>query len=178
RLEGISPREGAVGALIQDLRLAMRDHNVYRGRVISLHGGDEGSVSVRFHQLPTIEREAVILPDGTLERLDRHTVGVAEHAERLRADGRQLKRGVLLHGPPGTGKTLSVNYLLGKMPGRTTVLLTGRGLGLIEHAVAIARELTPATIVLEDIDLVAAERTMDLGDNGVLFELLNQMEGL
>jgi ATP-dependent 26S proteasome regulatory subunit len=44
--------------------------------------------------------------------------------------------------------------------------------------VAIARELPPATVVLEDIDLVAAERTLDLGDEGVLFELLNQMEGL
>jgi hypothetical protein len=178
KLEAISPRDGTTTALIQDLRVAMRERNVYRGRVISLHGGDENSVTVQFHQLPDIERAAVILPAGTLDRLERHTLGVAVHAERLRADGRQLKRGVLLHGPPGTGKTLSVNYLLRALGGRTTVLLTGRGLGLIEQAVAIARELTPATIVLEDIDLVAAERTMDLGDNGVLFELLNQMEGL
>jgi hypothetical protein len=178
RLEAVSPREGATAELIQDLRAAMRERNVYRGRVISLHGGDQGSVSVQFHQLPNVEREAVVLPAGTLERLERHTLGVADHAERLRAGGRQLKRGVLLHGPPGTGKTLSVNYLLGALGGRTTVLLTGRGLGLIEQAVAIARELTPATVVLEDVDLIAAERTMDLGDNGVLFELLNQMEGL
>jgi ATP-dependent 26S proteasome regulatory subunit len=64
------------------------------------------------------------------------------------------------------------------MPGRTTVLLTGRGLELIGPAVTIACELTPATVVLEDIDLVAAERTMPFGDNGVLFELLNHMEGL
>lgn len=68
-------------------------------------------------------------------------------------------------------------YLLAAMPGRTTVLLTGRGLGLIEPAVGIARELTPATVVLEDVDLVAAERTMPVGDNGVLFELLNQYGG-
>ena len=64
------------------------------------------------------------------------------------------------------------------MPGRTTVLLTGRGLSLIEPAVAIARELTPATMVLEDVDLVAAERTMPIGTTGVLSELLNQIEGL
>src|SRR5919198_49247 len=92
--------------------------------------------------------------------------------------GRHLKRGVLLHGPPGTGKTLSVTYLLGAMPGRTTVLLTGRGLGLIEQALVIARELAPATVVFEDVDLVAAERTMHIGAQGVLFELLNQMEGI
>jgi ATP-dependent 26S proteasome regulatory subunit len=96
----------------------------------------------------------------------------------LRSAGRDLKRGILLHGPPGTGKTLSVMYLLTAMPGRTTILLTGRGLGLIEQALAIGRELAPATFVFEDIDLVAAERTMQHGVESVLFELLNQMEGL
>ncbi len=64
------------------------------------------------------------------------------------------------------------------MPGRTTILLTGRGLGLIEQALAIARDLEPATVVFEDVDLVAGERTLEIGSNGVLFELLNQMEGL
>jgi cell division protease FtsH len=179
RLEAASPAEGVVSALFAALRAAMTEHNVYRAQVISLHGGDDhGSIRVRFQRLSAIARAEVVLPEGTMERLERHAIGVAEHAERLRASGRQLKRGVLLHGPPGTGKTLTVNYLLGAMPGRTTVLLTGRSLGLIEPAVAIARELTPATVVLEDVDLVAAERTMDMGDTGILSELLNQMEGL
>jgi SpoVK/Ycf46/Vps4 family AAA+-type ATPase len=168
-----------VPALLGELRAAMREHNVYRGKVISLHQREDQAVSVQFHSLPEIARDAVILPDGTLERLERQAVGVAREAQRLRAGGRHLKRGVLLHGPPGTGKTLSVAYLLGAMPGRTTVLLTGRGLGLIEQAVHIARELAPATVVFEDVDLVAGERTMDYGGGGgVLFELLNQMEGL
>ena len=43
-----------------------------------------------------------------------------------------------------TGKTLSTMYLLGAVAGRTTILLTGRGLGLIEQALAIGRELAPA----------------------------------
>ena len=178
KVEGVSPEREAVPALLADLRAAMREHNVYRGKVISLHQRDDQPVSVQFHHPPVVSREAVILPDGTLERLERQALGVAREAERLRADGRHLKRGVLLHGPPGTGKTLSVTYLLGAMPGRTTVLLTGRGLGLIEQALVIARELAPATVVFEDVDLVAAERTMHIGAQGILFELLNQMEGL
>jgi ATP-dependent 26S proteasome regulatory subunit len=128
--------------------------------------------------VPPVERSRVILPEGTLERLERHAIGVAENADWLRSAGKHLKRGVLLHGPPGTGKTLSVMYLLHAMRGRTTILLTGRGLGLIEQALAIGRDLAPATFVFEDIDLVAAERTMDFESDGVLFELLNQMEGL
>src|SRR3954468_15977510 len=178
RFQGISPAPEAVQATLDDVRAAMRAHNVFRGRTISLHAHDDQSVSVRFHALPAVAREHVILPEGTLERLERHALGIAEHAERLRAAGRHLKRGILLHGPPGTGKTLSINYLLGAMPGRTTVLLTGRGLGLIEQALAIARDLEPATVVFEDVDLVAAERTLEFASGGPLFELLNQMEGL
>jgi hypothetical protein len=178
RLEGVGASEESVAAAIAAIRGAMREHNVFRGRVISLHGDDHsGGVSVQFHTLPDVARDAVILPDGTLARLERHAIGIAAQGERLRAAGRHLKRGVLLHGPPGTGKTLSVTYLLGAMPGRTVVLLTGRSLGLIEHATSIARELAPATVVFEDIDLVAAERTMPWSQ-GVLFDLLNQMEGV
>jgi SpoVK/Ycf46/Vps4 family AAA+-type ATPase len=156
----------------------MREHNVFRGRVISLHQRQDHSVHVRFHAIPAVARAGVILPDGALERMERHTLGVAERAAELRAAGRHLKRGVLLHGPPGTGKTLSVTYLLGAMPGRTTVMLTGQGLGLIEMAVSIARELAPATVVFEDVDLVAAERTMPFSHGGPLFDLLNAMEGV
>jgi ATPase family associated with various cellular activities (AAA) len=179
KLEGVSPERGAVSELFRALRAAMREHNVFRGRIISLHqSGHEGAVGVQFHAVPTVARDGVILPQGTLERLERHSIGVAENADWLRSAGKHLKRGVLLHGPPGTGKTLSVMYLLHAMPRRTTILLTGRGLGLIEQALAIGRDLAPATFVFEDIDLVAAERTMDFGSDGVLFELLNQMEGL
>lgn len=179
KLEGVSHARGAVSALLRELRAAMREHNVFRGRIISLHqrGQDEG-VGVQFHAVPAVERDGVILPEGTLERFERHTLGITQSAARLRAGGRHLKRGVLLHGPPGTGKTLSTMYLLYAMAGRTTILLTGRSLGLIEQALAIGRELAPATFVFEDIDLVAAERTMEFGSEGVLFELLNQMEGL
>jgi hypothetical protein len=178
KLEGVSPRKGAVSALLRALRAAIREHNVFRGRIISLHQTGQAQISVQFHAVPTVERDGVILPEGTLERLERHAIGVAESAERLRDARRHLKRGVLLHGPPGTGKTLSVMYLLHAMAGRTAVLLTGRGLGLIEQALAIGRDLAPATFIFEDIDLVAAERTMPIGSQGVLFELLNQMEGL
>ena len=62
--------------------------------------------------------------------------------------------------------------------GRTVVLLTGRGLAFVGHAFELARELAPATIVFEDIDLVAAERTMYMGDNGLLFSNGRQLADL
>ena len=104
---------------------------------------------------------------------------MSQHGDVLRAAGRHLKRGLLLYGPPGTGKTLSVMYLCGQMPGRTTLLLSGPGAGALGRAAAIARSLQPAMVVLEDVDLVAAERSMPgIGTNPLLFQLLNEMDGL
>src|SRR4051794_24788593 len=62
KLEGISPDADAVSATLRDLCAAMREHNVYRGRTISLHASDDGRVIVRFHTLAPVERDAVILP--------------------------------------------------------------------------------------------------------------------
>src|SRR5262249_40170560 len=85
----------------------------------------------------------------------------------------------LLHGPPGTGKTLSAMYLASQMPGRTVLLMTGGSVRGLESACRLARLLTPATIILEDVDLIGTERQhQTVGANALLFELLNQMDGL
>ena len=118
-----------------------------------------------------------MLADGVLERVERQALGIARHAERLRASGRHVRRGLLLHGPPGVGKTLTVMYLAGRMPERTVVLLTGRGLGTVGTSVDLATALQPAMVVLEDADLVAMERSFE-PTNAILFELLNAMDGL
>jgi len=89
-----------------------------------------------------------------------------------------LKRGLLLHGPPGTGKTMTAMHLVGRMPGRTVVILSGEALGLIGPACDIARELEPATVILEDVDLVGHERGWGDPSAPLLFELLNEMDGL
>ncbi len=168
-------------AVLADLRLAMRKRNVYRGRVVSLNEGKgpfaEGQ-SVQFHDLPPVAREQIVLPEGVLQRVERETIGFSKHAERLKATGRHLKRGILLHGPPGTGKTMTAMYLAGQMKERTTLLIVGRALGLIERSCAMARLLQPSIVVIEDVDLVAEDRTSSACKTPVLFELLNQMDGL
>jgi ATP-dependent 26S proteasome regulatory subunit len=135
--------------------------------------------SVRFHELPRIAREQIVLPHGVLERVESHTIAFARQTDRLRAAGRHLRRGLLLHGPPGTGKTMTAMYVVGQLPGRTVILLTGGAIAAIEQSVGLARMLEPSLVLLEDVDLVAEERTRQgAGRNAVLFELLNQMDGL
>ena len=151
----------------------------FRGHTLSLERDCYGGVNIKFHNLPAIEREQVILPTGILDRIERHTVRFAENADRLTAAGRHLKRGILFHGPPGTGKTFSAMYLASRMPDRTVFLLTGAAMGSIETACKMARVLAPSTVILEDVDLIGTQRDRQMVDaNALLFELLNQMDGL
>jgi hypothetical protein len=164
-----------------DLRTHMRAQNVYRGHILSLSlDGMMGNLQVAFHRLAPIERNQIILPPGVLERVERLTIRFSAHSQKLKEAGRHLKRGLLLHGPPGTGKTLTAMYLARSMRDLTVLLLTGQGLGMIERSCAMARALQPAMLILEDVDLVAEERTNHPANcaSPLLFELLNQMDGL
>ena len=65
------------------------------------------------------------------------------------------------------------------MIGRTTVILSGASVGAVGQAGKIARTLQPATIVIEDVDLIGMDRMLPGGDhNALLFQLLNEMDGL
>src|SRR5690606_21087398 len=83
-------------------------------------------------------------------------------------------------GPPGTGKTLMAMHLASRISDRTVLILTGRGQGLIQASCTMARWLAPSTVILEDVDLVAEDRTRRNGDCTLplLFELMNEMDGL
>jgi hypothetical protein len=89
---------------LASLRTAMRKRNVYRGHVLSLAQTQVGGMEIKFHRLPGVSRENIILPKGLLERIERQTVRFSELSDKLVAAGRHLKRGILLHGSPGTGK--------------------------------------------------------------------------
>src|SRR5881628_2724135 len=182
RVEVMAPERASAQRFLADITKLMGERNVYRGKIVSLGPQQFGfgpQTIITFHRLPAVTREDVILPDGVLDRVDRHAIAFSEHAERLIAAGRPIKRGLLLFGAPGTGKTLTVMYLAGRMKGRTTLLTTGRGLGMISAVAQMARILAPSTVVVEDVDLIAQERGMPgVQTQPLLFELLNEMDGL
>lgn len=86
---------------------------------------------------------------------------------------------MLVYGPPGTGKTHTISYLTGRMQDRTIIILTGGAVGADGQAGTIARSLQPATIVIEDVHLIAMDRQLPGGEhNALLFQLLDEMDGL
>ena len=67
--------------------------------------------------------------------------------------------------------------MLGELAGYTRLVLTGRALHGIGAATELARDLQPAALVLEDVDLVAEDRSSGPGSSSVLFDLLDAMDG-
>jgi hypothetical protein len=180
KLEVIAKDREQAQRFLASIRSLRRKSSIYKGRIISV-GSDysRASLEIKFHHLPKIERKNIILPDGLLERIERQTIGFSKHSDKLLAAGRHLKHGLLLYGPPGTGKTLTAMYLASEMTERTIILMTGKGLGAVERSCAMAQALQPATIILEDVDLIAEERSRSGGGSSpLLFELLNAMDGL
>jgi hypothetical protein len=177
--EVMAPTREAAEGILRRLTRLTRHAKAHRGHVLSMEVDCYGGINLSYHRLPPIGRDDIILPATLLRRIERQTLSFSRHAEKLRAAGRHLKRGILLHGPPGNGKTLSAMYLAAQMPGRTVLLLTGGEMRAVERASRLARVLEPATVILEDVDLIGMQRDQQpLAANALLFELLNQMDGL
>ena len=71
-----------------------------------------------------------------------------------------------------------MRYLISELVDTTVVELTGETLHGIREACSVARALQPAMIVVEDVDLIAEERSHYGGETPLLFTLLNEMDGL
>ena len=163
--------------LLAELDRLRAELNVYRGHLLDVSLDPMGGVALAFADPPGLTRDDVVLPAAVLDRIERHALGVADHRAALLAAGQHLKRGLLLYGPPGTGKTHTTRYLLGQMSGYTRLVLTGRSLLAVGGVTDLARDLLPAVIALEDVDLVAEERSLGPASSPVLFDLLDAMDG-
>ncbi|MER6422005.1 ATP-binding protein [Streptomyces sp. NPDC001137] len=179
-IEVLAQDKAFADRLLAEIDAIVREHNIFRGQVLSFEGSEfgHGLGPFRFHRRPGLTREDIVLPDGLLERVERQVVGVARRREQLRAAGQHLRRGLLLYGPPGTGKTHTVRYLLSHLPQFTVVILSGESINAIGPACALARMLQPALVVLEDCDLIAEARDYGGGEQPLLFQVLNEMDGL
>ncbi|WP_104116049.1 ATP-binding protein [Arthrobacter sp. B1805] len=167
-------------AFLADFRRRMQSESVLKGQILSYSTDSFGpsSAGVTFHHRPSITAADVILPEGLLDRVEKHALGIAAHREALVAAGQHLKRGILLYGPPGTGKTHTVRFLLSASEGTTAILLSGGTLAHVSEAARMARALQPSIVVLEDCDLIAEDRSFGHGPQPLLFEVLDAMDGL
>jgi hypothetical protein len=179
-LEVLAADTGSAAEFLAEFRLRMQHRSVLKGQIISLVMGEYGpsAAGVTFHARPALTASEVILPEGLLQKVSGHALGIAEHRASLSEYGQHLKRGILLYGKPGTGKTHTVRYLLSQSSGTTAILLSGGSLARISEAATMARALQPSIVVLEDCDLIAEDRSFGHGPQPLLFEVLDAMDGL
>jgi len=169
--------------VLNEIEKLVRTTASYRGKVISLDATDRYSGhagDLRVHKLRSVKREEVILPEKTMELLDRNVGQFIEQREKLQKLGMPIKKGLLFYGPPGTGKTHTIHYLASQLPDHTTLLVTAEQVALLDHYFQLARFLQPAILVIEDVDLIARRREDMYGpcDESLLNKLLNEMDGL
>lgn len=167
----------------RELELLVSQGRTYRGRIISLEGHIDpmgGGSMVKVHRLVKINRDSVILPPKTLAVLDHNITGFMMAREQLKALQFQTRKGLLFYGPPGTGKTYTIHYLASQLKNHTTLLVTAEQVGLLGEYFRLARFLQPSLMVIEDVDLIARERTHmhSPGEEVLLNKLLNEMDGL
>jgi len=184
----IAAPPGELGAtlasrLFDALEMRLSNGSCYRGRVLSLEAGYQWTghaARIRVHELEPVARDEVILPDATLQALDRNVIRFAEQRSALRGLGLSTQKGLLFHGPPGTGKTHCIRYLAGQLRGHTTLLITAEEMGVLPEYMALARLLQPALVVIEDADLIARDRSErgSACDEVMLNRLLNELDGL
>lgn len=165
------------------IEAAVASSTCYREKILSLekherYSGTSSGITV--HKLRLVEREQVILPQRTLNLLERNVIQFVKQRPRLRQMRMSTKKGLLFYGPPGTGKTHTIHFLARGLPGHTTLLISAEQVGLLSEYMTLARLLQPSIVVLEDVDLIARDRsTMDSPCEEVLLnKLLNEMDGL
>jgi hypothetical protein len=170
--------EGAGRSHLDDL--LARGHsrpNPYRGEI--LEAGFQREIGLTFRVLtPTpTSRLDVVLPDELWAELDLNVHGLFAAAERLGAAGLSANRGVLLEGPPGTGKTAVCRALAAEVAGPVTVVFCdARTIAFsVRDLYRELRSLAPALVVMEDVDLVIANRGR--GGGGALNDFLLALDG-
>jgi hypothetical protein len=180
RLDVLAVDQEVARAFVAEVRDLMQERSILRGQVVTFAADPygQGLGGITFFERPTMKREDVVLPDGLLDRVSEHVLGIAQHRAVLAAHGQHLKRGILLFGPPGTGKTHTMRYLLSQSPGTTVVLLSGGSLHFIHDAAKVARAHQPAIVVLEDVDLIAEDRSFGPMAKPLLFEVLDALDGI
>jgi Trk K+ transport system NAD-binding subunit len=120
---------------------------------------DLGSFTVRQVAPPVAERSDVVVADSVWEEIDLNVSALFRRRALLTGLGLGTNRGLIVYGPPGTGKSAVCKVLAAELVGDVTVVFCSAK-AIAGHLDDVYDELTrlsPALVVLEDIDLVVGK---------------------
>ena len=162
----------------QLLDLAYDQDNPFRGLTLKA----TATTGIDFEVLTDFkERRAdVILPATVWREIDENVTMLFERTAVLERMELGTNRGLLLVGVPGTGKTAACKVIAAEHAGRVTVVLCSAGVAQhwLRGLYAEVAHLTPAIVILEDLDLIVGDREEGFTDKRALAEFLNVLDGL
>ena len=160
-------------AIIADIIEDARNNNFFKGSKITPHG--------KFIKTDGTTMDDIILKDEIKKRITSGTIDMLNNVEIYKKNNVPIKRGILMEGDPGTGKTLVAKALCNQIKS-TFIWVTADDVTFpddVTHIYDMARELTPAIILFEDIDYIGKNRAGERGSyDKITGELLNQMDGV
>jgi cell division protease FtsH len=176
QVEAPEAHEETVKQLVQAIEQYLTDHNFYRGRSISMTGD-----GISF--MPAVQRtwDSVIIDPALKTTIRRNTIGFLRNLERWPQYGIPKKRGIILAGGPGTGKTIICKALMTEAAGITCLVSSADGMvdsGYFSDLYAIAQDLAPCIVFIEDIDSIGQEREGPFRGTPQLVSLLAEMDGI
>ena len=169
----MSTRKKIVREFVKGLSELAQGRNLYQGRKIQLSG------NIQFLKLPMKGWDDLALDEALKEVIKTNTVDFLKRKDELATYGIIPRRGVMLAGEPGTGKTLIHKIIMNESPGITCIsAVTGNLVFVtyIHELYLLARDLKPAIVFLEDIDLIGEDRRRMKGP--ALPTLLAELDGI
>jgi hypothetical protein len=151
---------------------------VFQGQVKAVYGDDESNAGfdLAFQPEHDVTEKDIILDDAVQPIIERTIIDFHRRRAELMRLGLPGRRGVLFYGPPGTGKTYTCKYIAHTLRPATTIVAVGQAL-LHVHAICdLAKMFQPSLVILEDIDLMFAQRDIN-PYTPVLGELLDELDG-
>ena len=174
-VEGPAAIKNKVKRFAADIDKTVKKLQLYKGQKIKYTG------SLEFLQPGAKGWDDLSLLPELKEELMANTVDFLKRSKELAKYGIPRKRGLILAGKPGTGKTLISKVLMSNSPGITclaadpALLVHAR---YIKEIYAIAGDLRPSIVFLEDIDLIGEYRAGPGARGDALNELLDILDGV
>ncbi|MDD5702231.1 MAG: ATP-binding protein [Dehalococcoidales bacterium] len=154
----------------------VKTENFYRGKCF------EYGTRHRFLQPGQKNWDSIILSEDIKEEVRANTVNFLKKREQWGKYGIPSKRGIILAGQPGTGKTIMCKALMAEAEGITCITTNAYGIDEDEYITELydmARDLSPAILFIEDIDLIGQNRNeFGYQKGSALLSLLNVMDGI
>jgi cell division protease FtsH len=164
-----------VKKLVQDISDFLKEHNFFRKKKISFDG------EISFLNAGQIDWDSVVLNPAMKREIRLNTIGFLKNCARSAKYGVPPKRGIILAGEPGTGKTMICKALISEANEITCITTSAHGIlreEYISDLFAIAQDLSPSIVFVEDLDFIGQERYDSYHGNPPLIALLAEMDGI